>query len=62
VRSFKRIAGYAILFILSLVPAAVGYMYEANANQIGLMYVGTLAWASIAWVALRMIESNEDVV
>ena len=61
-RSVKRIVGYVILFILSLVPALVGYMYEAGANEIGMMYVGTLIWASIAWFALRLIESNEEIL
>jgi len=62
VRSVKRIVGYVILFLLSLVPAFIAYMYEGGANEIGIMYVGTLIWASIAWFALRLIESNEEIV
>ena len=59
---FKRIAGYVILFILALVPALVAYMYDAGANEVGMIYVGTVIWSAIAWFALRLIEANEEVV
>ena len=59
---YKRIIGYSILFLLSLVPAAVAFVYDAGANEVGMIYVGTLIWAVIAWLALRLIEANEDVV
>ena len=60
--AFKRYLGYALLFLLSLVPGAVAYMYGAGANEVGMIYVGTLIWASIAWFALRLIEANEEIV
>ncbi len=58
----KRIAGYSILFLLSLMPALVAYIYDAGANEVGMIYVGTVIWASLAWLALRLIEANEEVV
>ena len=60
--TFKRIVGYSLLFILSLVPAGVAYIYDAGANEVGMIYVGTLIWASIAWLALRLIEANEEIL
>jgi hypothetical protein len=62
VTAIKRIVGYILLFLLSLVPACVAYVYEAGANEVGMIYVGTLIWASIAWFALRLIEANEEIV
>ena len=59
---YKRIIGYAILFLLSLAPAAVAFLYHAGANEVGMIYVGTLIWAVLAWLALRFIEANEDIV
>jgi hypothetical protein len=59
---FKRILGYSMLFLLSLAPAAVAFLYDAGANEVGMIYVGTLVWAVLAWLALRFIEANEDVV
>ena len=47
-RSVKRIVGYVILFILSLVPALVGYMYEAGANEIGMPVLGSLCFTQNA--------------
>ena len=52
----KKIGGYLLLFILSLVPAGIAYQYEAGANEIGMIYLGTLIWAVLFWGALRIIE------
>jgi len=58
----KRIGGYLLLFILSLVPAGIAFRYEAGANEIGMIYLGTLIWAILFWFALRIIELNEDII
>ena len=58
----KKIGGYLLLFILSLVPAGIAYQYEAGANEIGMIYLGTLIWAVLFWGALRIIESSEDII
>ncbi len=58
----KKIGGYLLLFILSLVPAVIAYRYEAGANEIGMIYLGTIVWASLFWGALRIIESGEDII
>jgi len=62
VKILKRIGGYLALFILSLVPAGIALRYEAGPNEIGLIYLGTLIWAILAWGALRLIESSEDII
>lgn len=61
-KMLKRIGGYLLLFILSLVPAGIAFRYEAGANEIGMIYLGTLIWAILFWFALRIIELNEDII
>ena len=58
----KKIGGYSLLFILSLVPAVIAFLYEAGANEIGMIYLGTVIWAILFWSALRIIESSEDII
>ncbi len=59
---FKKVGGYVLLFLLSLVPAVVAYQYEAGANEIGLIYLGTIIWAILFWGAIHIIESSEDII
>ncbi|MCK4772802.1 MAG: hypothetical protein KAT18_07765 [Candidatus Latescibacteria bacterium] len=61
-KMLKRIGGYLLLFILSLVPAGIALRYEAGANEIGMIYLGTIIWAILFWFALRIIESSEDII
>ena len=35
---------------------------QQNPNEIGMIYLGTLIWAILAWGALRLIESSEDII
>lgn len=58
----KRIGGYLLLFILSLVPAGIAFRYEAGANEIGMIYLGTIIWAILFWFSLHIIESSEDII
>ena len=58
----KKVGGYVLLFMLSLVPAVIAFQYEAGANEIGLIYLGTVIWAILFWGALRIIESSEDII
>lgn len=58
----KKVGGYVLLFMLSLVPAVIAFKYEAGANEIGLIYLGTVIWAILFWGALRIIESSEDMI
>jgi len=62
VKNLKKVGGYVLLFILSLVPAVIAYQYEAGANEIGIIYLGTIIWAILFWGALRIIESSEDII
>ena len=61
-KNIKKVGGYVLLFILSLVPAVIAYQFEAGANEIGLIYLGTIIWAILFWGALRIIESSEDII
>ena len=61
-KQLKKVGGYVLLFILSLVPAVIAYQLEAGANEIGLIYLGTVIWAILFWGALRIIESSEDII
>ncbi len=61
-KKLNQIGGYLLLFILSLVPAGIALRYEAGLNEIGMIYLGTLIWATLAWGALRLIESSEDII
>ncbi len=58
----NRVVGYSMLFILSLVPAVVAYLQDAGANEIGLIYVGTLIWVAAFWFAINYIQKNEEVI
>jgi len=62
VKILKKVGGYVLLFVLSLVPAVIAFLYEAGANEIGLIYLGTIIWAVLFWGALRIIESSEDII
>lgn len=61
-KSLKRIGGYILLFILSLVPAGIAYIYKAEPNEIGMIYLGTLIWATCLWGGIHLIEKNEDII
>lgn len=61
-KMLKRIGGYLLLFILSLFPAGIAFRYEAGANEIGMIYLGTIIWAILFWFSLRIIESSEDII
>lgn len=61
-KQLNRIIGYALLFILSLVPALIAYWQGAGANEIGLIYVGTIIWTGLLWFAIHYIEKNEEVI
>ncbi len=54
-----RFVGYLILFILALVPSFVGLQMSVTANQVGMIYVGTLAFASMGWAAYVMFKEEK---
>lgn len=56
-----RFVGYLILFILALVPSFIGLQLRATANQVGMIYVGTLAFATLGWMANTMFKEEKPV-
>jgi len=54
-----RFVGYLILFILALVPAFFGLQLGATANQVGMIYVGTLVFATLGWAANTMFKEEK---
>ncbi|MFQ6093864.1 MAG: hypothetical protein ACE5OR_14525 [bacterium] len=61
-RLVKRILGWLILFILSLVPAGIAYYYGGSPTLVGEFYLGTLAWVAIAWGAVHLIRKGEEEI
>ncbi|MFO7767445.1 MAG: hypothetical protein R6W82_00555 [bacterium] len=56
-----RFAGYFLLFVLALVPSFIGMQLDATANQVGMIYVGTLAFATMGWMANTMFKEEKPV-
>jgi hypothetical protein len=54
VKALKRSGGYALLFLLSLVPSVIAYSFDATANQVGMVYVGAIIWCTLLWRGVRM--------
>ncbi len=52
-KALIRFIGYILFFILSLVPAGLAYLLDAGGNEVGLIYLGTLLWASLIWGAIH---------
>jgi len=54
VKVLKRFGGYTLLFILSLVPSVIAYVYDASANQVGMIYVASIIWCALLWRGLHV--------
>ncbi|GEM_PF-2212467 len=52
-KALKRFIGYLLFFVISLVPALIAYFLDAGSNEVGLIYLGTLLWASLVWGAIH---------
>lgn len=48
-KALKRFGGYTLLFVLSLVPSVIAYAYDATANQVGMIYVGSIILCALLW-------------
>ena len=48
-KALKRFGGYTLLFVLSLVPSVIAYVYDATANQVGMIYVGSVILCALLW-------------
>ena len=53
-KALKRSGGYALLFVLSLIPAIIALTLDATANQVGMLYVGTIIWSTLLWRGVRL--------
>jgi len=53
VRALKRFIGYLLFFVISLVPALIAYFLDAGSNEVGLIYLGTILWATMVWGAVH---------
>jgi len=54
VKALNRSGGYALLFVLSLIPAVIAYTLDATANQVGMVYVGTIIWCTFLWRGVHL--------
>ena len=50
----KRFGGYTLLFVLSLIPSVIAYVYDASANQVGMIYVASIIWCGLLWRGIHI--------
>ncbi|MFC1499877.1 hypothetical protein ACFL6T_02515 [Candidatus Zixiibacteriota bacterium] len=53
-KALKRFGGYTLLFVLSLVPSVIAYVYDASANQVGMIYVASIIWCACLWAGMHI--------
>lgn len=59
---FIQILGWLILFIISFVPAVISYNYGGYPTLVGKIYLGVLAWVTIAWGSMILIRKSEQEI